>query len=184
MMRRIFPAIAMLAMLAGCKRSDEASEPRTTAAVAPAATGIAKEDREFIDEASQGGILEVELGNVAQQRASSAEVKAFGQHMVTDHSKANDELTQLASTKGVRTATELDSKHRKMVEDMQQLSGDKFDREYVDDMVEDHEQDVKAFEKASREARDPDLRSLASKTLPTLRMHLQMARDLKAKMKR
>jgi putative membrane protein len=111
-------------------------------------------------------------------------VKAFGQHMVTDHSKANDELTQLASTKGVRTATELDSKHRKMVEDMQQLSGDKFDREYVDDMVEDHEQDVKAFEKASREARDPDLRSLASKTLPTLRMHLQMARDLKAKMKR
>jgi len=180
-MRRTILLCALFALVA-CKKSEDASDPRTTSAVTPNAAGLAKEDREFVDEAAQGGLLEVRLGNVAQQRASSAEVKTFGQHMVTDHTKANAELTQLASQKGVRASSELDAKHQKMVDEMQEKSGDKFDRDYVDFMVEDHEKDVKLFETASREAKDPDLRAMAAKTLPTLRMHLQMARDMKSKM--
>ena len=126
-------------------------------------------------------MLEVELGAKAAQMGTSPDVKTFGNHMVNDHSKADAELKDLASRKGVTLPTQLDSDHRKKIEDLTKLSGAKFDSEYAKDMVDDHEEDVSEFEKASKDLKDPDLRQWAAKTLPTLKSHLEMAKDVKAK---
>ena len=98
--------------------------------------------------------------------------------MIDDHSKANTELTQLASSKGVTLPTELDEKHQRNVSKIARLKGADFDRAYSKAMLGDHEADVKEFEKQSTNATDADLKAFAGKTLPTLQEHLQMARAL------
>jgi len=103
--------------------------------------------------------------------------------MVTDHSKANDELKSLATKKNISLPTTLDPKHQSTVQRMQGLSGAEFDRAYVDDMVEDHEADVREFEKQSSDNPDPDVKAFAAKTLPTLRKHLDAIKAIQSKMK-
>ncbi|HEY4015813.1 MAG TPA: DUF4142 domain-containing protein [Polyangiaceae bacterium] len=152
-----------------------------------AAEGIARgpvvshDDLEFMTHAAEGGLLEVELGRKAEERGTAADVKAFGDRMVSDHTKANRELAALASRKGVSLPTQLDAKGAKKVDDLSKLSGKKFDHEYVDSMVDDHQEDVEEFAKEAKDANDPELRDWATKTLPTLQSHLQMAKDAKAK---
>lgn len=160
------------------------NEGRTTATKATATTepsGLTKSDREFVTKAAQGGMLEVALGQHVSRNASSADVKDFGQRMVTDHSVADEELKNIAASKGVSIPTQLDSDHRATYDKLAKLQGTKLDSEYTEDMVDDHEEDVKAFDRASRELEDPELRAWAAKTLPTLEGHLATARDLKAK---
>jgi len=132
-------------------------------------------DRKFLESAAKDGLAEVELGQLASQRAESPEVKQFGQRMVQDHGKANDQLKQLASSKGVDIPTETDKSHQKKMAKLQKLQGAAFDKQYMDDMVKDHKKDVKDFEKASKSAKDPEVKSFASQTLPTLQEHLKMA---------
>jgi putative membrane protein len=131
----------------------------------------------FMKEAAQGGLAEVQLGQLAAQKADSADVKAFGQRMVDDHSKANDELKQLASDKGVTLPTRIPSKEQKLMGRLQGLSGPAFDKAYMEAMVKDHEHDVNAFRAASQNGPDTDVKAWAAKTLPTLQEHLQMARQ-------
>jgi putative membrane protein len=171
-----------LTFAAGCNRQETATTQTTPASTSPSL--LANEDKEFVTKASQGGMLEVALGREAARKATSAEVKSFGEHMVTDHSKANEELSQLAARKGAVVATELDNEHREKLDKLSKLSGDKFDQEYADAMVEDHEEDVSEFSKASKNAKDADLRTWAAKTLPVLESHLAMAKEVKAKVKR
>ena len=140
-------------------------------------------DNDFMMKAAQGGMAEVNMGNMASSKATNAEVKKFGDRMVTDHSKANDELKQLASTKGVSLPTDVAEEHKKAMDEMSAKNGKDFDKAYMDDMVKDHEKDVAEFEKASKEAKDADLKAWAAKTLPTLKGHLQMAKETKAKLK-
>ena len=123
--------------------------------------------------------MEVKLGELASQKAASAQVKEFGAMMVKDHGKANQELKDLAGKKGVTLPAELDSKHQGMVDKFSKLSGEAFDKEYVSDMVSDHKKDVAEFEKASKSAADADLKAWAGQTLPTLQTHLKHAQDLK-----
>ncbi|HEY0408153.1 MAG TPA: DUF4142 domain-containing protein [Pyrinomonadaceae bacterium] len=137
-------------------------------------------DQKFAMEAAMGSMAEVELGRLAAQRGSSDAVKQFGQRMVNDHSQANSELMQLASTKGITLPTALDAKHQSQMAKMSQLSGAAFDRAYSKEMVKDHEKDVSLFQKQSMRGGDSDLKSFAAKTLPTLQEHLQMARALNA----
>ena len=132
-------------------------------------------DRDFIMEAAMGGMMEVELGRVASQQGSSDAVKQFGQRMVDDHSKANEELMSLASSKGITLPTTMDEKHHKDMMKLQAMTGADFDRAYSKMMLSDHKKDVSAFEKQSTKGADPDLKAFASKTLPTLQEHLQMA---------
>jgi putative membrane protein len=134
-------------------------------------------DRKFLETAAKDGLAEVELGQLAGQRAQAAEVKQFGQRMVQDHGKANDELKQLASSKGVQVPAETDKSHQKKMEKLQKLSGADFDKAYMDDMVKDHKKDVKEFQKQAKSAKDPDVKAFASKTAPTLQDHLQMAEN-------
>ncbi|HZZ95042.1 MAG TPA: DUF4142 domain-containing protein [Usitatibacter sp.] len=132
-------------------------------------------DRKFLENAAKDGLAEVELGQLASQRAESAEVKQFGQRMVQDHGKANDQLKQLASSKGVDVPTETDKSHQKKMEKLQKLQGAQFDKQYMDDMVKDHKKDVKEFQKEAKSAKDPDVKNFAAQTAPTLQEHLQMA---------
>ena len=125
-----------------------------------------------------GGLMEVELGRVATQNGASDAIKQFGQRMVDDHSKANEELMSLASGKGITLPTALDDKHRKDVTKLSALTGAAFDRAYAKMMQSDHKKDVSEFEKQSARGADPDVKAFASKTLPTLKEHLQMANAL------
>ncbi|MGA8810858.1 MAG: DUF4142 domain-containing protein [Thermoanaerobaculia bacterium] len=140
-------------------------------------------DKEFVMKAAQGGMAEVMLGQMASSKGTSPDVKNFGNRMVTDHGKANDELKQLAQNKGMALPADVDDESKKMSDKLSALSGKDFDKAYIDGMVDDHEKDVKEFEKASKDAKDPDLKAWATKTLPTLQDHLKMAKEAKAKLK-
>ena len=130
-------------------------------------------DRKFMMEAAKGGLMEVDAGNMAQQNAANQRVKDFGAMMVRDHSKANDELKTLASSKGINLPLDsLKSANQKHLDQMQKMQGKAFDSHYVSMMVSDHKKDVSEFEKQSKNAKDPDLKAWASRTLPTLQMHL------------
>jgi putative membrane protein len=146
-------------------------------------SNVADEDKEFVMKAAQGGMAEVTMGNLASAGGTHADVKTFGQRMVTDHSKANDELRTLATTKGLALPSDAGKEHQEMIEKLGKKTGKDFDQEYMKGMVEDHEKDVKEFEKASRDAKDPDIKAWAAKTLPTLQEHLKMAKATYDKVK-
>ena len=135
-------------------------------------------DKKFMREAAEGGLAEVELGKLATEKASSEEVKKFGQRMVDDHSKANEELKQLASSKSVNLPSDLTAKDKMTKERLSKLSGESFDRAYMQDMVKDHKKDVADFARESNRAKDPDVKQFASKTLPTLKDHLKEAEGI------
>lgn len=139
---------------------------------------MTSQDRNFVMEAAMGGMMEVELGRIAAQQGMSDAVKQFGQRMVDDHSKANEELMTIASSKGITLPTTLGEKHRAHVTKLSGMTGADFDREYVKMMVSDHRKDVNEFEKQSMRGTDADLKAFATKTLPTLQEHLRMAEAL------
>ena len=134
-----------------------------------------KADQHFLTEAMQGDMAEVQMGKLAQQKAGSDQVKQFGTRMVDDHSKANDDLKQVASSKGIPLPSALDSEHKSKMAKLEKLSGAQFDRAYMDDMVSDHKKDVAEFEKQAKSGNDADIKGFASKTLPTLQQHLSLA---------
>jgi putative membrane protein len=139
---------------------------------------VSSQDQKFITATAMDGMMEVELGRLATQKGMSDSVKQFGQRMVDDHSLANTELMQLANSKGITLPTALDTKHRNEIDKFSKLSGAEFDRAYAKAMLKDHEKAVSNFQKESTRAGDVDLKAFASKTLPTLQDHLQMARAL------
>lgn len=137
-----------------------------------------KSDVSFMKEAANDSMAEIELGKVAQQKSQNADVKAFGQRMVDDHTKASEELKPIADKMGVQLPSAPEGKHARMVKDLSK-EDKKFDQKYVNDMVKDHEKAVKLFEKTSKKGDSEEIRQFAAKTLPTLQEHLKMARDLK-----
>lgn len=143
-----------------------------------AAMAVSSADRKFAMTAAMDGMTEVELGRLAAERGSSDSVKQFGQRMVDDHSKANDELKQWAATAGVTLPTALDAKHQAMVAKMSGLSGAAFDKAYAKEMVKAHTKAVQLFQREADRGTDSGLKSFASSKLPTLQEHLQMARAL------
>ncbi|HTQ80691.1 MAG TPA: DUF4142 domain-containing protein [Thermoanaerobaculia bacterium] len=138
-------------------------------------------DKKFLTEAAQGGMAEVQLGQLAASNASDPDVKAFGQRMVDDHSKANHQLKELAMSKGVALPPEVDRSQKRDYDKLSRLSGPEFDRAYMKMMVSDHKKDVEEFAKEARSARDTDVKAFASSTLPTLQDHLKMAHDTEGK---
>jgi putative membrane protein len=133
--------------------------------------------QEFVKEAAVGGMAEVEMGKLAADKASSDEVKKFGERMVEDHGKANDELKTLAQNKNITLPTSLDAKHKATLDRLSKLSGESFDRAYMQEMVKDHKKDVNEFRTESKSGKDPDVKAWAAKTLPTLEEHLKLAQD-------
>ena len=144
---------------------------------------LSKGDYKFLKEAIQGGQTEVELGELAKQKGNNQSVKTFGEKMVTDHSKANDELKSIASKKGATLPAELSHGERSDIEHLQKATGKDFDKDYASRMVKDHKKDVKDFEDAAKDLKDPELKAFAEKTLPTLQEHLRMAQEMEASVK-
>ena len=133
------------------------------------------DDGKFMVKAASGGLMEVELGNLAKEKATNASVKEFAAMMVTDHSKANDELKALASAKNITLPTNPEGDHRDHINDLREKSGAEFDKAYMKMMVKDHKEDVDKFEEIAKDADNADLKAFASKTLPTLKKHLAEA---------
>ena len=148
---------------------------------AASASTLSAGDRKFLSEAADGGMAEVELGKLAMQKASDENVKKFGQRMVDDHSKANDELRELAKRKGVDLPQTPSAKNQNLKQRLAKLNGPSFDKAYMTDMVTDHREDVAAFQKESNVARDPLVKSFATQTLPTLKEHLKTAQEISSK---
>jgi putative membrane protein len=141
-----------------------------------------EDDSEFAVKAASGGMMEVELGRMAQQKATNADVKAFAKMMVDDHTKANDELKALAASKNITLPTTLGADHQKKVDELSKLAGREFDKKYVSLMVDDHDDDIEAFKEAADDAKDPDIKAFAAKTLPTLQKHHDRIKTIKDKM--
>lgn len=141
-------------------------------------SSLSPADREFVQKAAKGGMAEVELGKLAKQKATGDQVKKFGELMVQDHSKANEELRTIVSAKGIQVPVDLDEKHKTAMQKLQKLSGADFDREYTKQMVADHKQTVADFKKQAESGKDADLKSFAASTLPKLEEHLKMAQSV------
>lgn len=148
-----------------------------------ATANLDENTRTFMTKAAGGGMMEVELGQLAQQNARSERVKNFGQMMVNDHSKANDDLKSIARQKNVTLPETMPAEHQHHKDDLSKKKGADFDKAYIKMMVDDHKKDVDAFEKASKDASDPDVKNFAAQKLPTLRMHLDSAKAIQKDMK-
>lgn len=142
-------------------------------------TPLSKSDSSFVMEAAVGGLMEVEAGKLAQQNGQSQRVKDFGGMMVTDHSKANDELKSYASGHGIMVPDSLPADKRKHLDAMKSMKGASFDKHYISMMLDDHQKDVAKFKKESTSADDAQLKQWAGNTLPTLQKHLDSVQAIK-----
>ena len=141
------------------------------AALAAASSGDAK----FVQQAAGGGMAEVELGKLAQQKAMRDEVKQFATRMVDDHSKANDELAKIAGRNGIEIPSQVDDSTRKELDKLQGLTGPDFDREYMNLMVKDHRKDLREFRHEAKSHSGSDAQQFAGRTVPVLLEHLREA---------
>jgi putative membrane protein len=170
---------AALALSAAIAQTNDSPEPKPSPDSSKAsAAGLSKADATFIKKAASGGMAEVEFGRLATDKASKPEVKQFGQRMIDDHSKANDQLKQVAAEKHVTLPQSISAKDKATKAKLEALSGEEFDRAYMEDMVKDHKQDVAEFQRASKSALDPQIKDWASQTLPTLQDHLKQAQTI------
>ena len=162
------------------KKSHKASKSDSSMASdnSNASSQLGAADKTFVMKAAQGGMAEVEMGQLATQNAQSEDVKQFGQRMVDDHTKAGDQLKQLAQQKGVSVPTELSAKDKAEKEHLSKLKGAKFDKAYMQHMVQDHKTDVAEFQKEANSGKDSDVKNWASQTLPTLQDHLKQAQQV------
>jgi putative membrane protein len=160
--------VLLLSLVASAQRSADAKSMSSPTSA----------DTDFMKKAAQGGMAEVALGELAIKNGSNPDVKKFAQRMVNDHTKANDQLKQLAQQKGVELPQGLTAKDKGTKEELSRFSGAKFDRQYMEDMVTDHKKDVADFQRESMSAQDPDLKNFAVQTLPTLQEHLKQAESI------
>ena len=175
--------LAALALGAAQQQPDTAPSDKADKSDKPSQT-LAKQDAEFFHKATQGNLLEIKLGEVAKTHASSDDVKSFGQRMIDDHGKLNQELEKVASDKGLSVPQALDKKGQDVVEKLSKETDKSFDRSYMSRAVDEHQEDIKAFEKEVKEGKDQAMKQVASKALPTLREHLAQAKEIHARLKK
>jgi len=144
------------------------------------AAELSRGDTKFLQKAAVSGMLEIEASKLAQERAQSQEVKDFAKMMVTDHTKVGEELKALASTKNVTLPSELPRSERNTIKDLTEKTGHDFDEEYAEEIAVDaHKDAVDEFEDAAEDAKDPEVKAFAAKTLPALKAHLAKGEALK-----
>ena len=194
-MKYVVVALSLILILAGCGKragmpetettgtTQAVSETTTAGATTTGVTGgtssaMTPEDKEFVSKAGMAGLAEVQMANLALQKALNADVKAFAQRMVTDHSKVNTELREFATAKGLALPAEVEGEHKNGLDHVSSLSGPEFDKSYMEHMVADHEKAVALFTTASTGATDPDLKAWAARTLPALQEHLRLAQTI------
>jgi putative membrane protein len=144
--------------------------------------GTAQASNEFVTKAADGGMMEVELGKLAQTNAGSTAVKDYGKMLEEDHSKANAELKSIAAAENISCPASMSEMHNMHVKELAAKKGADFDKAYINMMVEDHNKDIAEFKTAAKSNSDAKVKEFASKTLPTLENHLAKAKAIKAKM--
>jgi putative membrane protein len=142
------------------------------------AQGLSAEEQQFVKKAAAGGLAEVKLSELANDRASDPKVKDFATQMVTDHTQANGELKPIAESNKIPVPTKLTGEHEVAYKHLEKLSGAKFDAAYIRIMVSDHDKTVSAFEQASSNLKDPALKAFVDKTLPVLRQHKEHIHEI------
>jgi putative membrane protein len=190
--RRVMPLFDTAVKEAGSEPYDEMSKPMKTSSIclafALALTGahvfaadLDRSDKEFIKDTYENGLAEVRKATLAESKTGNADVKAFAEHLLADHNKANAELKSLADSKQIEVAKEETMLAKGKIKLLDTKSGADFDKDFVDGMISSHKSSVKSFEKVSGEAKDADVKAFAEKMLPALRNHLSMAEDLQKK---
>jgi putative membrane protein len=140
---------------------------------------VARGDRKFIEQAASSGMFEVQVSQLAASKATDPQVKSYASMLVDQHTAANNELVKIANAKGVELPAAPKRSLRREVEQLGKKSGAEFDREYVRQVgIKAHQKDIKLFEKASKDAKDAELKAFVDKTLPVLRDHLAQAQKL------
>lgn len=173
-----FAVFLSLGALAGQKPADADSKTETrNRVVEPTGVMVHATDQKFMIDAARGGMMEVQLGQTAQQKASSSAIKELGKKIEQDHTQAGNELAALAKAKNVSLPTDTGGE-KVIIDKVSSLSGAAFDKAYLKAMVRDHKKDVKEFQHESAVGIDSDVKAFAAKTLPTLQEHLRMAEDL------
>lgn len=172
------PAVAATALIGAAPLPAVAQETHKHAAKAEKGDGEMFMDDAFMNKAADGGMTEVELGKIAAQNGERQDVKDFGNKMTVDHSKANEDLKSVAAKKNVTLPEKPSAEHQAMIDKFSKMTGAAFDAAYIKEMVKDHVHDVGEFEKASKEAKDSELKGFVDKTLPTLKEHLQMIQGM------
>ena len=181
---KLFLQMAVVALIglglsahAAEKKDEKKASPSPSASTSksPAPAALSDKDKSFMKDAAKGGMMEVEMGKMAQQKGQSAEVKKIGGMMVSDHTKANNELMGIAKKKGVDLSKEKPS--------MKKLNDASFDKEYIDAMVKDHEKDLSEFQAEAKNGSDADVKAFASKTSAVIKKHLDAVKSAQGKMK-
>ncbi len=144
-----------------------------------ASSKLTAREQQFMKKAAQDDIAEVELGKVAQQKASASDVKQFAQDMVNQHQQNLDKLKSVAQEENVQLPSEPNAQAKNEKQTLDKLSGKQFDQQYTAYEAREHKQDIAKFRQAERTAKDPALKSYISETLPTLRQHEHMAMQAK-----
>lgn len=180
---------AALLIISSCGPSASKTEKAQEAAIADTTNTtdvlqLSPADAAFVNDAAQGGMMEVQLGQLAQRNALSQQVKEFGAMMVKDHSKANAELKKIAESKHVGVPPTIGKPMQDKVDSLALLSSAGFDLKFMQVMVDSHKKTVADFEKATTTLKDPDLKAFAVNTLPTLKMHLTKAEQLNTELNR
>lgn len=181
-MKQSLALATVVLMMSAAPVFAQTSTARTTKP-APAKAAHAKlmTGEHFVKDAAAANIAEVELGRLATQKASSEDVKQFGQRMVDDHGKANDELKTLAKNKNITLPETMDAAHKAKHDRLVKLSGVAFDRSYLRDMVTGHRKVAAEFRAESTNGKDAEIKAYASKMLPTIEEHLKEAESLSSK---
>lgn len=180
-MKVLFVVTSVALLACGCANDINrggSSSAGTTSTGSGGSGQLSAQDARFLREAAQSGLAEVRMGQLAAQNAQSPALKQFGQHLVEDHTQANQELAQIASQKGITMPMQMSPTDQQMIERLSGVSGQEFERMCQADVVKAHERAVQLFQDAAKNCQDPDLKAYAQKNLPTLQEHLRQARQL------
>lgn len=145
-------------------------------------TTVGDDAKDFSKEAAQGGMMEVQLGQIAMKNGGSQAVKGFGKMMVDDHTQINNQLKDLASRKNVDIPTSVSDDQQKDIDKLSKETGKEFDKDYVKMMIKDHKDDIDAFKKAGDKISDSDYKSFIQNTVPTLQKHLNAIQEIDKQM--
>jgi putative membrane protein len=186
-MKTLMCAVAVAAAcMAGCENMNNNGMNRMTGNtpadheamkaqnLARGSADLSAADKTFMAAAASGGMYEVRSSQLALQHGQAADVKSIAQHMIDDHTKANQELMSLAQQKGLVTADALNPKHQNMLDKLNGLNGTAFDAEYLRQQRVAHQETVSLFLDETRQGSSADVKAWAQKTLPTLQQHLDM----------
>lgn len=138
-----------------------------------------EKDSEFAVKAADGGMMEVMMGELAQKNSTMQELKDYGSMLVTDHTKANDELKALAAKKNINLPGAMSEDHQKKYDDMAKKTGADFDKDFIDMMIDDHQHDIDLFKDEADHGNDAEIKTFAANTLPTLQKHLDRIKQIK-----